>query len=626
VRLFHLALLSTMATGEAAAAGAAAPGATSTAPAADVFGVVIGYNGGQQHLPTLRFADDDAIRLGMVLKGLDTPERRVRVWTLTTVDAETGKAMARAGLDVRPDGPPTRTALERTLAEIAHELAARPRVAPPPVFYLMYAGHGLPGRVLLQPETGPEAAITGREIRAAIVALLRVAPGLRPFVFVDACRSQSLFAPRGKDAEIGPDLASRALSLERSVDSIPLGVLTASAWGKPAGEVDGLSAGSFSYVLASGLAGGADVDGNQVVSFGELVAFVALHTQRLTGQMPWFAPPGNDLAAPALDLRGPHARLELLADALPGRYRVEAVSGRPIFAEAFKDAARTLQLVLPAGHYRLLRFAPAGGTTQASIELQSGQALDVATIIFATAGAGAAEGRTRGEEDSDDEGPPRATNPDDSHSTGEPDAEPAEMAFSEPFLPGLVTTLVAGYDAGRAPPETGYDVDRAPADAGQGGMNVVAVAGVLAAPPLGVGGTERGIALSYRRQGVRWFAGGRLAFGRSDHGAGADQYLLDRFVALAEAGPVWALGSRLEARLAAGLGAASIVQRFAGGAPDRGDPLALSLGGGAAVDGRVAHNVSVGVQGRVQADWIRLDAARKRFVTPTAELTASLQF
>ena len=79
MRLFHLALLSTMATGEAAAAGAAAPGATSTAPAADVFGVVIGYNGGQQHLPTLRFADDDAIRLGMVLKGLDTPERRVRV-------------------------------------------------------------------------------------------------------------------------------------------------------------------------------------------------------------------------------------------------------------------------------------------------------------------------------------------------------------------------------------------------------------------------------------------------------------------------------------------------------------------------------------------------------------------
>ena len=155
---------------------------------------------------------------------------------------------------------------------------------------------------------------------------------------------------------------------------------------------------------------------------------------------------------------------------------------------------------------------------------------------------------------------------------------------------------------------------------------MLAVAGVLAAPPLGVGGAEPASPLSYRRQGVNWFAGGRLAFGRSAHGAGADQYLLDRFVALAEAGPTWSVGSRFEARVAAGVGAAAIVQRPAGGAPDRGDPLALIVGGGAAVDARVARNVSVGVQGRVQAEWIRLDAVRKRFVTPTAELMASLQF
>ena len=57
--------------------------------------------------------------------------------------------------------------------------------------------------------------------------------------------------------------------------------VTAAFSGHSAGEVEALGAGYFSHVLASGLAGAADADGDRLVSFGELAAFVAYNTDRL---------------------------------------------------------------------------------------------------------------------------------------------------------------------------------------------------------------------------------------------------------------------------------------------------------------------------------------------------------
>src|SRR5262249_7232294 len=101
------------------------PPARAAPASGDVYAVVIGYNGGQRRLPGLRSADDDAVRFALLLGGLDTPERRVRVWTLTEIDAETEQALARAGLHARRDGPPTRAAVDAALAEVGRALAAR---------------------------------------------------------------------------------------------------------------------------------------------------------------------------------------------------------------------------------------------------------------------------------------------------------------------------------------------------------------------------------------------------------------------------------------------------------------------------------------------------------------------
>jgi hypothetical protein len=272
--------------------------------------------------------------------------------------------------------------------------------------------------VLLEPEGASEAAITGAELRAQLAELARVDPRLRMLLFVDACRSQSLFGER--DGEAGPDFSTEVSALEQRAESLRIGVLTAASTGKPAAEVEDLGAGYFSHALASGLAGAADADGNEVVSFGELAAFVAFNTRRLTGQLPWFDPPEGDLGAEAIDLRGRLPRLVIPASNR-GRYLVEAKGGPPVFAEAFKDTQRPLRLALPPGHYRL-RHTADGRVLAAPAELLAGQALDTGHLAWT-----------------------------DARSEARGPAPEVDLAVSTPFTSEAVSTLEAGFHAGREP-------------------------------------------------------------------------------------------------------------------------------------------------------------------------------
>ncbi|HVT07809.1 MAG TPA: hypothetical protein VHO67_10135, partial [Polyangia bacterium] len=473
------------------------------------------------------------------------------------------------------------------LADVASELARRSPGAPDPVLYVIYAGHGLQGRILLKPDGAPEAAITGHELRAAVAELARAAPNLRTFLFLDACRSQSLFTERGADSDLGPDLTAQASELERRADEVRIGVLTAAASGKPAGEVGELGAGYFSHVLASGLAGAADADGDEVVSFGELVAFVAFNTERLTGQRPWFAPPGGDLRVAAIDLRGRRARLDL-SGAPAGRYLIAAGTGRPIFAEAYNSGRAPLRLALPAGRYRILHGAAAGPARQADVDLRAGERLDLGRVVWAENAQAGSRARG-GDEDS-----------------GSP-------SFQSAFTPEAVSTLVAGFDAGRSP-----------VSSRQPPPQTLGVAVAAATAPLGLPGAELGFAVRYRLRLGAWFAGARAELARSTHDQ-AGSYTLDRYAGWLEAGPRWAARAWLELTLFAAAGGGPVVRR-ANDQPTAGDPFAPAVAAGAGADVQLHAAWRAFVDVRYGAQWVSVDGARRAWGVVAAAAGVGVAF
>jgi hypothetical protein len=558
------------------------PARAAEAPADDMYAVIIGHNGGNAQLPQLEYADDDAVRFASLFRGLGAR----RVWLLTAVDEPTRNQLSRAGIEAGVSAPPTRRAVLAAFDEAAREIAAR-RATRPPSLYVLYAGHGLHGRVLLQPERAAEAALTGDEIRVALAQILDADARARLFVFLDACRSQSLFSERGDASRAGPDLREAVRALERRVRAVRVGVLTAAHTGRPAGEVRALGAGYFSHVLASGLAGAADADGDERITFGELAAFVAFHTQKLTGQMPWFDPPGGDLQADALDHRGRRPRLVLNA-AEPAHFLISAAAGVPVFAEAHKARARPLRIVLPVGSYRIVRLFGRRLAEEAAVELRAGAAIDLDALAWRHAAF-----------------PPTATRGDDGAAFG-------TLAFSEPFSPEIVSTLTAGYEAGRKPSERGVI-----------GPHRIAAAFEVGPAPLGLLGLAPGFVIGYRHQPAHLALGARVFASTSRHVIGAERYALARLGAAAELGYGMRLTRNLEALAWGAAGFASTLRVAEATAGDLLGPLvAIGLLG----EWRLGEAVGLFGELRWTAHWIKIDGVRQATAGPAASAGVSTWF
>ncbi|MER2566298.1 MAG: caspase family protein [Myxococcaceae bacterium] len=542
----------------------------SVAPASggDVYAVVVGHNGGQARtstspgLPTLRFADDDALRMARWFEALSVAGG---VTVLTTPDAQTSSTLQAAGLSMPVHSAPTRTGLSRALAELKAKLAKRTR---PATVFFFYAGHGLTGRLLLEPEAGDEASITGKELKLALMEL----GADHVELFIDACRSQSLFTERG-----GPDLSQEIASLEARAASTSFGVLTAAQSDKPAGEASDLMGGFFSHVLASGLAGAADADGDDVVRFGELAAFVAFNTEGLTGQRPWFEAPGGDLRAPVISLGGT-TRLVLPEDT-QGRLRVSSPSGLPVFAELFKPAGRKMTLTLPSGRYQVQRRDGETGSA-ADVELVSGESRTVGALIDS------ATKRTR--------------------ERGEIDWEP--VSFQSPFSQQVVAALDAGYVSGR-PNVLSSRVRSFGVDASY----------VLSPTPFGLPGLEHGVEVGARLHFGHVMAGLRGAFRSSS----ANDALYRRVAVNARGGWRFLLfDERLSVTPFGAVGFKTIL-RLAN-ARVSGDPFAPSLGAGVLAEGNLFAWLSLWLEGRFEATWVQLDGVRVPFAEPVVTAGATL--
>ncbi|MBK7864991.1 MAG: caspase family protein [Archangiaceae bacterium] len=517
------------------------------APDPELYAIIVGYNGGGPNLPTLRFADDDALRFHRWFEGL-TP--RDHLWLLADPDEAT-RAAAHGELPL--SRPPTRAALLAAL----DELKARLRGRHARVFFI-YAGHGLPGRFLLQPESGEEAAFTGRELRTAFSGI----EAETAVLFLDACRSQSLFAERGAN-----DFTQEVRALERAADASPLGILTAASSTQSAGEATSLGGGYFSHVLASGLAGAADADADGTVRFGELAAFVAFHTERLFGQRPWFEAPGGDLRAPVLELA---ARTGLTLDpGLEGRLRVRALPGLALVAELNKPRGLPAQLALPPGAYRVER-----GSDAAEVEVTAHGKVQVEPAAFI-----ASQVAARGGDDALD-------------------------GFQTAFSTDVVNALSAGYDSG---------VQTAQAAAWSHALDVVY--GVDPAP-FGLRAVEHGAELGYRLGLGRFFIGARALF----HSAAFADVSLNRAGALADLGLRFLLGPlELQPHAGAGLMAVWRIQ----GAITHADFTVPLVTAGLRLEVPIGLGLSVTADARAEVSFVSLDGVRTPFVSPLLALGVS---
>jgi hypothetical protein len=324
-----------------------------------VYAVVVGHNDGWGVLPQLRYADDDALRFYKLATRL-TPSKNVAL--LTELDVETWRRLQLANTTPPPYLPPTKRRLEQVLALFKRQVAVARRRTPgrPVHLYFFYSGHGEKGYFLLK-KAGASAikgaspqikgAFTSRDLQRAFAGSKATLNGL----FIDACKSQSLFTAKGPsaDSELGPDFSKLIAKVERTTRQLPIGVLTSTMSNRPAGEARDIGGGYFSHVLISGLAGAADANSDGVVRYGELAAFVSFHTRRISGQRPWFRPPRGKMKAPLVWLTGRRDLLEM-PPGFAGHFAIFDAKSGTLRMEVHKTANQWTRLILEPGRYKVV--------------------------------------------------------------------------------------------------------------------------------------------------------------------------------------------------------------------------------------------------------------------------------
>jgi len=215
-----------------------------------VWAVVVGISS-YNHMPTLRYTDDDAYRMYAFLK---SPE---------------GGALTDDQVSILIDEDATREKIINTMNETFGKAGENDLVL------LYFSGHGLRGSFLPIDFDGYNNKLEHEEINK----ILETSPAKYKLCIADACHSGSLLAMKGGEtrnvledyyktlaqAEPGTALIMSSKSDETSLES------------------SGLRQGVFSHFLIRGLKGEADADGNKIVTVQELFNFVDENVQAYTG-------------------------------------------------------------------------------------------------------------------------------------------------------------------------------------------------------------------------------------------------------------------------------------------------------------------------------------------------------
>jgi hypothetical protein len=328
----------------------AAPLPPERAGTSALFALIVGVNQADDpQLPVLRYADDDAARYLDLFRALGA-----RTFLLTRLDENTRRLHPQAAAEaVEPRLAQLNAQAQQLRAEVARAHAR----GVPSVVYFIYAGHGelRNGQGSIRLEDG---ALTGAELSRSVLDGLEAD---RVHVIVDACYSYYLAYSRGPGGSRRPAAGFAALSGLATDDRVGLLLSTSSA--RESHEWEGFQAGVFHHEVRSGLYGAADSDGDGVVSYREIAAFVerangGIANEKFRPQV-YARPPREGEAL--LDLRpGLSRRVEVPAEAA-GHYELEDAQGVRL-AEFHSGPTQQVRLLRPAG--RGVLFLRKSGASQ----------------------------------------------------------------------------------------------------------------------------------------------------------------------------------------------------------------------------------------------------------------------
>lgn len=219
-------------------------------PKSKVWAVVVGV-ASYDHMPVLRYTDDDAYRFYAFLKSLEggaLPDRQIRI----LIDEEA-----------------TRSNILEALNGIFSQAAENDVV----LFY--FSGHGLNGSFLPIDFDG----YNNKLLHTDVAEVFQKTKAKYKLCLADACHSGSILAMRS--GEVETTLSKYYKTLSKSIGGTAL--LMSSKSDETSLESSGLRQGVFSHFLIRGLKGEADEDKNRIISIQELYDFVYKNVRTYTG-------------------------------------------------------------------------------------------------------------------------------------------------------------------------------------------------------------------------------------------------------------------------------------------------------------------------------------------------------
>lgn len=227
------------------------PPPPTSSPEVNIWAVIVGV-AQYQHMPVLRYTDDDAYQVFAFMK---SPE---------------GGAIPESQIRLMIDEDATRFNILNAMRDIFL------RADENDVVFFYFSGHGLDGAFLPFDYDGLNNQLLHEDVRS----LIAQSRAKHKLVIADACHSGSLLAMRA--GPIDDSLAKLYAAFEESKGGLAL--LLSSKSEEYSLEDGGLRSGVFSHYFIQGLKGSADFDTNKLITIGELYTYVQQKVQFYTAR------------------------------------------------------------------------------------------------------------------------------------------------------------------------------------------------------------------------------------------------------------------------------------------------------------------------------------------------------